>query len=373
MKNVWLNSTVMLPLFKYNCLGLLVFVLVGCQSTTSSEGDYSTKVDSTFNIRFELYGDGFTGGDGTYSVELPDGRSVWIFGDTFLGEVTPELTREKTSPMYIRNCFVIQDGDKITTLHQGKPEEFKSMMIPPEVTESDFEVSELDVWYWPGDGYVDDSGLNVFVSKFGKTGEGMWDFEFRGTALVKYELPGLVEKEIVEIPYSEEKDIHYGHAVCETDDFIYVYGLGEKSIHVARGKRMEDTWQFYNGEIWTSNPEETGSMLNIDGSEQFSIFQWDDKYVLITQLGGFSVEVHSFISDTPFGPWENETLIYETPIPYDSLELFTYNAVAHPQFTENDELLISYNTNSMVLADHFVNAGIYRPRFFRVSKALVFN
>ena len=30
---------------------------------------------------------GFTGGDGTYSVLLPDGRTVWIFGDTFLGTV----------------------------------------------------------------------------------------------------------------------------------------------------------------------------------------------------------------------------------------------------------------------------------------------
>ncbi len=32
-------------------------------------------------------GPGWTGGDGGWSVPLPDGRVLWLFGDSFLGRV----------------------------------------------------------------------------------------------------------------------------------------------------------------------------------------------------------------------------------------------------------------------------------------------
>lgn len=46
--------------------------------------------------------------------------------------------------------------------------------------------------------------------------------------------------------------------------------------------------------------------------------------------------------------------------------LYTYNAVAHPQFGDDRGLLVSYNVNSFVFADLFEDAGIYRPRFVRL-------
>ena len=45
---------------------------------------------------------------------------------------------------------------------------------------------------------------------------------------------------------------------------------------------------------------------------------------------------------------------------------FTYNAVAHPEFTSGGRLLVSYNANSedwgLVTAD----ATLYRPRFITI-------
>ena len=37
-------------------------------------------------------GPGWTGGDSTYSTQLPDGRVAWLFGDTFLGTVADDGT-----------------------------------------------------------------------------------------------------------------------------------------------------------------------------------------------------------------------------------------------------------------------------------------
>jgi hypothetical protein len=60
-----------------------------------------------------------------------------------------------------------------------------------------------------------------------------------------------------------------------------------------------------------------------------------------------------------------------TPLPEDNKNLFTYNAMAHPEFTENGMLLISYNMNSNNLGDHFRDADIYRPRFIRVPLKII--
>ncbi|MET7798900.1 hypothetical protein [Streptomyces decoyicus] len=55
----------------------------------------SWSVDSGHTAEFARYGDvnarmnDWTGGDGTHSVRLPDGRTVWLFSDTFLDRIQP--------------------------------------------------------------------------------------------------------------------------------------------------------------------------------------------------------------------------------------------------------------------------------------------
>ncbi|MFW5821238.1 MAG: DUF5005 domain-containing protein [Bacteroidota bacterium] len=112
-------------------------------------------------------------------------------------------------------------------------------------------------------------------------------------------------------------------------------------------------------------------MVDYSGSEQFSVFEYKDLYVMVNQAGNLSDEIYSFTSDSPYGPWENKTMLYKTPLPDSTENLFSYNAVAHPHLNESGELLISYNMNTMELADHFKNADIYRPRFIWVPMELI--
>lgn len=327
--------------------------------------------DHDFNNFFTRREPGFTGGDGTYSVKLPDGRNIWIFGDTFIGPVSEDNTREKTEPKFIRNSFVIQNEDDFITLHQGEPSEFKSMIIPPEVTSGS--ATEQEIWYWPGDGFVLHDTLHVFVSKFTQTGPGMWDFKFIETALVSFTLPDIREVRHITIKGTLDLQIHFGHAVFETPDYIYIYGLGKKGPYVARAapNSLTEKWEYRVENDWTSIVEKATPMREMNGSEQFSIFQLEDKMVYLTQLGSFSKEVYSFVSDTPYGPWSDGTLIYTTPIPFDNENLITYNTVAHPQFNQDGKLLISYNTNSFILEDHYTNAAIYKPRFARIPIEII--
>lgn len=53
--------------------------------------------------------------------------------------------------------------------------------------------------------------------------------------------------------------------------------------------------------------------------------------------------------------------------------LFAYNALAHPQYLENDELLVSYCLNSRRVRDVFDNVETYRAQFIRVPMEKIFS
>jgi hypothetical protein len=328
-------------------------------------------IDTAWTEKFMPDTVGFSGADGVYSQLLPDGRTVWIFGDTFIGNLSEGNTRIKTNPLYIRNSFVVFEEDQRQTLQQGKPEEFKSMMIPPEVADGSAGKTELELWYWPGDAFIENGNLNVFLSKFSQIGEGMWDFQFEGTEMFTFSLPDFEIQEVEQ--FDELNEIHFGHAVCETDSFTYIYGLKEKFPYVARAPHGQVTgeWEFYTGELWCKESMEAKPVLEFSGSEQFSVFTHNDKFIMIMQEGELSNRIFSFTADNPEGPWENKQLIYEIPLPAENKNLFTYNALGHPQFIKDNMLLVSYNTNSFELDDHFKDALIYRPRFIRVPMELI--
>ena len=45
--------------------------------------------DLIFNTLFRTESGGWVAGDGTFSLELPGGRTLWLFGDSFIGTVNP--------------------------------------------------------------------------------------------------------------------------------------------------------------------------------------------------------------------------------------------------------------------------------------------
>lgn len=333
----------------------------------------SVYVDEYYTSLFDREEEGFTGGDGTYSVELPDGSTAWIFGDTFLGGVNKDGSRTRQVPMYIRNSVVIQEGDSLKTLHSMLDGLEASFVVHPSVLNEEGELTPDSVWFWPGDAYIENGDMYFFLSEFIQADTGMWGFQWEETWLAVYDLPEMEQKEIIRLPQGKESGVHLGHAVYPEDEYIYVYGAKGGKPHVARypAGNFRAKWEYFNGSEWSDEPEDIKPMTDYSGSEQFSVFEYGDLYVMVSQAGNLSDEIYSFTADTPYGPWENKTMLYKTPIPDTTKNLFTYNAVAHPHLIENGELLISYNMNSKELADHFKNADIYRPRFIRVPLGII--
>lgn len=359
-------------------LGVLVPLLLACGDLQADEPKLSEQgqrgcglenidvqprsgvPNAEYNDLFTQYGPGWTGADSTYSVKLPDGRTVWIFSDTFLGTVNPDRSRPEDSPL-IRNSLVVQDGDTLSTLHGGTPEAPSSFFAEP---------SETD-WYWVYDATVEGDKLRVFLIRFTRTGSGSFDFAWVGNALATLSLPDLSLESIDPVPSAG--GVAWGAALTETPRYTYIYGtedLGlEKHMHLARVRRGQvsqtDTWEYRTAQGWSRDPADSDRLLTGVGNE-YSVTKVRGGYMLVTMntLEIFSRELVAYFSCDPEGPWEGRTVLYETP--ETGGNVFTYNAHAHPQFTRGGEVLISYNSNSFAFEDLFANADLYRPHFIRV-------
>jgi hypothetical protein len=364
---------------------LLMIILPGgllwAQQPAGSAAEPSPcTLDKKFMKMFARDCCGVTGADGEYSVLLPDGRTVWIFGDSFLGTVNPDRSRAKRTPWFIRNSMAVQEADTLRSLYNVIDGWESSLVIPPGATKGK-QFSEDSLWYWPGDGFIENGKLKVFMTAFYQAKPEDWGFAWVSANLATFSLPDLKLERIDHFNYPGALEVHWGHAVCDGDpQFTYIYGAENKSknLFAARAPKGDilAPWQFFDGSGWVSDPKLAKPMLAIPGSEQFSVFRLDDKYVLVLQEGGFMTgEVVSYYSDSPFTGWKNRTVLCKTQFPPDvasTANLFTYNSLAHPQFIEHGELLISTCINSFVVEDVFRDASKYRPVFLRVPVKRIF-
>jgi len=129
--------------------------------------------------------DGITGawpgGDGASSTRLPDGRLLWLFGDTFVGGVTATGERE-ASTRVVRNSIVVTEGSCVSVLP----------------TVRDALPGGDRTWLWPTHSVLTSSGaagsasqLGVFAQRVRRSGPGAFDFERVATSVVRVTVPWL--------------------------------------------------------------------------------------------------------------------------------------------------------------------------------------
>jgi hypothetical protein len=312
-----------------------------------------------FDSLFTRNSGGWTGGDATYSIVLNDSTNLWIFGDTFLGTVDQNRSRDLTDSM-INNSLVIQRSDGFQTLYGGTSEKPKSYLKP----------KESDWWYWPGHVQIYENTLQLMMFALGKpeTEIGI-GFEYKAIDLVTLSLPDLkVISTQRRMPFM---GTNYGAFLLKENGYTYIYGArreaSAKYLHVERVKGIDisQPWEYLSNEEKCTNSFENSKPLLTSVAEQFSVFKRKDKYFLMTQNYDLNPELFLYSSESPLGPFQNKQTIYCTP--ETKGDIITYNAFVHEQFSTRDTLLISYNINSLKFEDVFSNADNYRPRFVNVT------
>jgi len=313
-----------------------------------------------FNQLFERSGPGWTGGDGTLSVWLPDDRTLWLFGDTLLGRVAADGTRPLDTP-FVHNSLVVQDGSRLETRVgsvRGEPGAF-------------FSPSSAEEWFWPGHGVVVGARLKIFLHRFEQTAPELWAWRWVGTNLAHVSLPSLNLTGIQAAP--SDNQILYGVCLMESDGYTYIYGTADqchpKEAHVARvpAGRLEGPWDYFNGACWSGQAVATCRIL-AGVSTQYSVIRFGRHFYLFTMDGRdvFSYLIVVYRAVHPQGPWQGPLTLYEAPEAGD--QVIAYNPFAHPQFLEENRVLLSYNLNHVSNPDAlYRDAAIYRPRFIRVD------
>src|ERR1700730_11037181 len=99
-----------------------------------------TTIDSNFDNFFMQNGPGWTGGDGTYSLLLPDGTNLWMWSDSYIGKVNPTTRLRSTNLFTAHNSLTIQNQTANTLTTVGYPPKTSSYFVP----------TIKNDWFWQG-------------------------------------------------------------------------------------------------------------------------------------------------------------------------------------------------------------------------------
>jgi hypothetical protein len=348
---------------------------------------------------------GWTGADGAYSIKLTAARTLWLFGDTWIGQIK---NGKRVGSTLINNSAAWQDTNKPRASFRFFWNEKQAK--PASLIESD----KPDTWVWPGDGALVDGKLYIFLHVISRKPHdpSIWGFEGTGDELLQVDNP-------LDPPVSWRshrqalpRDMQFGNATIFDADhgFLYIFGENHSSpqppfghfIVLARLNRHAlNDLDLHSIEYWCSGVtganaigfNRANSDPKFDASNSASRNHWSGKLdnpVVLIPNGASEMTVSRvpglsgyFATYTPIGlgnavavrhatkltgPWSEPAKVYECPI---DRGIFGYSAKAHPELARtNGELVVTYCQNTASLQANVDNPEIYRPRAISVRLRL---
>jgi hypothetical protein len=312
------------------------------------------------------------GSDDAYSVDLGNGRVLWLFGDTFIA--TSRMNNRIQSEM-IRNSVAIQSGyDPSTASMQfywrtldGEPRSFF-----PE---------EDDIWFWPGHGIVLGDNLLIFLMAIRSSSEGL-GFESAGWRAVSVsnfeQAPSEWHLEWLETPENSFGLVVSG-SVVKLEEYICAFCVQEPdhTIHLVRwpvaqamNKDLsQPQWWAGDGTGWVAQQElfQEPQPLFSEGQNEFTVHYEPllDQFLEIQTVGFGKADLGYRLADASTGKWSSIERFYR-PEEYQISKVMIYAAKAHPHLTGAD-LVLTYATNSLSFARLVLSDNLYYPRFLRAS------
>jgi hypothetical protein len=364
----------------------LVFIIIAIvvtisSCTTASVDDSSPEPPSSDLIQVEPWPEAdalfrtdprWLGSDDAYSVDLGDGRVLWLFGDSFIA--TSRMNHRIQSEM-IRNSVAIQSGYDPSTAamefywrtQDGEPRSFF-----PE---------EDDIWFWPGHGIVLGDNLLIFLMAIRSSSEGL-GFEsagWRAVSVVNFEqAPSEWHLRWLETPENPFGLVVSG-SVVKLGEYICAFCVQEPdhTIHLVRWPVAQAMNKDLSQPQWWAG-EEVGWVIQQDllqgpqplfseGQNEFTVHYEPllNQFLEIQTVGFGKADLGYRLADAPTGKWSSIERFYR-PEEYQISKVMIYAAKAHPHLTGAD-LVLTYATNSLSFARLVASDNLYYPRFLRAS------
>lgn len=303
--------------------------------------------------------DGWITADLPSSVDLRDGRVLWLFGDTWTGARAPDGGIAPGARLQ-HNSALLQTGgcvDLVGSVGGGW------LTIP----------GTEDFW-WPSAGVVAGGTrgrvVDVFVTRVQRTGPGVLDFVLVGTDVVQLRRRDLAVLGVRPLPH---QDRLWGTSVVADGGWLYLFGRGftaGPSTYLARvrARDLDGRWQFRSGRRWSRDPARATPVLTAPPFNNATVTRLrDGRWLAIAKDREFDgTAVIGWIARAAQGPWRATGPLIAAPTSGRPDE-FTYMAVSHPEITlANKRLLVSWNLNTRAASlDHLSDpvAATYGPRF----------
>jgi hypothetical protein len=351
----------------------------------------SWSTDDRLTTEFTRYGDDatrtddWTGGDGTHSVRLPDGRLLWLFSDTYLGQVhgppnpvgESYAWRDGTAPL-VRNSVVLMDEGRLQAT------------LPAPL----FPDPAPNQWRWPVAARVEprspgsaEQVLRVLLW-VRTAGSAPWIYGVpTATEVATLSLPDLRVESVVKVLDQQHvqdpsRRVLFGTTLVEKGGWTYVFGGDDgqaasrpaSQAYVARvpegGLGDPAAWEYWDGSDWAARarPDAVlGDGRRTGVGSAFSVVREGGTYVLFTMAAGTRglTTVTSYWACSPTGPWHGPAKGFTPSLPQG--QVAAYNPQAHPELGGDGKLVLSYDVNWLEVTGAAAqlnrNVSLYRPRF----------
>lgn len=342
-------------------------ITIGQGNTTIPQLNY-VENNTTLEDALWSYGEtgtGWTGSDGTYSLVLPNGTTLWIFDDTYLGYgFNPNNdTRDQDSP-YVHNSIVLEKNGAFTTTIIGNDNGHNDAFIYQQ---------NNSYWFWPGPAIINGNTIQILMGNFSS------GYAFHGTYLAVVNLSDLAVEGTYEISSSL---IQWDQWIYREGGWTYIFGIynNTSKAYIARvnGTDLQKQWQFYTPSGWSTNQTYATPFFDY-ATNGYSITKIQNYFVLVTTDGTaypyyvFDGKIYAYFSSTITGPYSENELIYNTTPEIkaysENSSLYTvWTYGPHVQYTGTNWFVLSYNMNGVSTKAGYTipNATLYRPRFINI-------
>jgi hypothetical protein len=323
---------------------------------------------------------GWTGADGAYSLPLSDDVTLWLFGDTWLGDIRDG---EHVDAIIVNNSVAIQNG-----LFPSKTSiEFYFGRTLIDKPGAFIRPADDRGWFWIYHGVLTRQGLYLFLVQIERTEEppgsgfaaiGTW----LGHVANPEDPPDHWQIGQYRIPwgnFSSSADTFFGSWVLKQGPWLYVYGTTEDVIDGFHHKFMTlarvsendlmkfDQWRFYVNGRWSPDFSKA-DRLCADMANEYSVSYLEalKKFIVVYSESSHPQNIAARFASDPWGPWSDPVKLYQCPEVSRAEDILCYAAKGHPELSAApDELIITYVANSTDFYKMAADARLYRPRFIR--------
>jgi hypothetical protein len=326
----------------------------------------------------------WAGADGAVPVRINATRTVWMFGDTYIGRV---LANGLISPSdrLVNNSFVVQDGRCFSPLMGGVPLARTDFIADPAPGQ----------WYWPAGAVTDGGALRVFLLRLAAA-PGGFGFQALDMRVATFSIPTLTQQGApVPVPGDPSKPFGSTAFSNPNDTFVYLYGAfssgesnqldaPEQRHYVARAPKGSvangATWEYWDGVAWvtdinaaapmsfTDTPNAMPGDYMLDGpAAQLQVTRAPAGAVDYAYLGtaklldGFSDDVSVFKAPAPNGPWTYMGRVADAAYARRA----TYSGATHLGLQGTAGPVVVFSTNDFLFDDIDLppSIGEYGPRY----------